>query len=75
MTSVYLSMFLIIALAVVISGVVLIGMKGMYRSKVPQVADHLATAARHLNGDAEPPAAFLNVYEQAPSRRNESQKA
>lgn len=68
------AMILIVALAAVISGVVAIGMRGAYRQQAPGVANGFAVAARHLNGDAEPPAAFLNAYEQV-SRRREPQNA
>lgn len=41
-----------------VGAVVMVGMKGLYRDRNPRVARGLANAARHMNGDAEPPEAF-----------------
>lgn len=48
-----LSVVLIIALGVF--GFVAVGLQGRGRTHAPKVADRLARAARHLNGDAELP--------------------
>ena len=55
MTAVYLTMFFIILVALAIGGVVAIGMQGAGRERAPQLANHLAEAARHMNGDAAGP--------------------
>lgn len=61
MTAVYLTMFFIILVALAIGGVVAIGMQGAGRERAPQLANHLAEAARHMNGDAEPPQALVDL--------------
>ena len=52
--------FMIIILAVVagITGLVVVGMEGRYKQRAPKLADRMARAARHLNGDGQPPKAF-----------------
>ena len=45
-TAVYLTMFFIILVALAIGGVVAIGMQGAGRERAPQLANHLAEAAR-----------------------------
>lgn len=61
MTAVYLSMFVILLLALAACAVVAVGMKGIGRDRAPQLADRFAVAARHLNGDAEPPQALVDL--------------
>lgn len=68
-TVMFVSMSLILILAVGISAVVIIGMQGAGKQKAPAVAHRFAEAARHMNGDAEPPRALVNLVNQAQTRR------
>ena len=49
------TLFLVLLLCVGVVGVVVIGMKGMFRDDAPATADFLAKTAQHLNGDAPAP--------------------
>jgi hypothetical protein len=60
-TTIVLAMFVIFSVAGATAGVVLLGMEGRGKSRAPQLADRFATAAQHLNGDAEPPARFTRI--------------
>ncbi|GAA1397049.1 hypothetical protein [Luteococcus peritonei] len=61
MTAVYISMFLIILVALAVWGVVAVGMHGAGKERAPKLANQLAEAARHMNGDAEPPQALVDL--------------
>lgn len=61
MTAVYLSMFVILLLALAACAVVAVGIQGIGRDRAPQLADRFARAARHMNGDAEPPKALVDL--------------
>jgi hypothetical protein len=53
--SIVVAMIVILVLAACTVGLVLLGMEGRGKQRAPKLADRMARAARHLNGDAEPP--------------------
>lgn len=61
MTSIVIAMFVILLVAGATAGIVLLGIEGRGKSRAPLLAHRFATAAQHLNGDAEPPARFTEV--------------
>ncbi len=63
MTSIVIAMFVVIILAAATVAMVVMGMEGRGRDRAPRLADRAARAARHLNGDAEPPPRFLRLIE------------
>lgn len=66
-----LALIVIVAIGVAVTAVVLVGMKGAFRETNPQLAERLAVAAQHMNGDAEPPQALVDfVTEQREAARN-----
>ena len=54
---------MIITLGVVlgIAAVVVVGIEGRFKHRAPKLADSMARAAQHLNGDGEPPKAFTRI--------------
>lgn len=64
MTAVIITMFFILLLAVASVGVVAIGMQGAMRERAPKLSHQLAEAARHMNGDAQPPQALVDLMPQ-----------
>jgi hypothetical protein len=54
-------MALILALALAVCAVVVMGTQGTGRDKAPQLANAFAETAKHLNGDAEPPESLVNL--------------
>jgi hypothetical protein len=60
-----IAMVAILAVAGGVVGLVLVGMEGRGRSRMPWVADKLTRAARHLNGEVEPPQSFSRVVERS----------
>lgn len=64
MAPVYITLFLILLVALGVAAVVAIGMEGMFRERMPKVANGMAVAARHMNGDAEPPQALVDLLNQ-----------
>lgn len=63
MSSVVVAMIIIVGLAIAITAVVAIGMRGKMSDRSPVVAERLGTVARHLNGDAEAPESLVQFYE------------
>ncbi|HEY5820378.1 MAG TPA: hypothetical protein VIT20_00290 [Propionibacteriaceae bacterium] len=55
MTAILISMIIILVIAASTVGIVLIGMEGRGKSHAPKIADKMARAAQHLNGDGQPP--------------------
>jgi hypothetical protein len=51
-----------------IVGVVLLGMEGRGKQRAPRLADRMARAAEHLNGDGEPPARLIKLIESTRGR-------
>ncbi len=62
MLSYVLAMSVVIAVALAVLGTVAVGLQGRGKGYAPKVADRLERAARHLNGDAEPPQRFTKLF-------------
>jgi hypothetical protein len=67
-TSIVVAMFVILVLVACTAGVVLLGMEGRGKQRAPKLADRMARAAQHLNGDAEPPDRLVKLIESTRSR-------
>ncbi len=65
MVATLFAMLVILALAAVVLGMVVVGMEGQGRHRLPEVAQTLARAGRHLNGEAEPPKGLVAFFEEA----------
>jgi hypothetical protein len=50
--TILLAMVVILGVAAVTAGVVVLGMEGRGRARAPQLADRMARAGEHLNGDS-----------------------
>ena len=61
MPAILVAMILLLVLVGAVLGVVIVGMQGRGRDRAPALADKMARAARHLNGDATPPQALRRV--------------
>jgi hypothetical protein len=61
--TIVISMIVILGLAVGTVGLVLVGMQGRGRGRVPRLAHGMARAAQHLNGDAKPPARLVHLIQ------------
>jgi hypothetical protein len=59
-------MIIILLLAVATMGMVAMGLEGRGRARAPKLARQLSRAARHLNGDGQPPKQLVKLIEQAP---------
>jgi hypothetical protein len=67
-TSIVVAMFVILVVVASIVGVVLLGMEGRGKQRAPRLADRMARAAEHLNGDGEPPARLIKLIESTRGR-------
>lgn len=63
MASIVIAMIVILLLASATLVIVVMGMQGRGKGRLPRLAHRAAQAARHLNGDGEPPARFVRVIE------------
>jgi hypothetical protein len=54
-------MFVILAIVAGTIGTVLVGIEGRGKFRAPKLADKLAKAAQHLNGDGRPPRTFTRI--------------
>ncbi|WP_098459975.1 hypothetical protein [Propionicimonas paludicola] len=63
---------IVLVLALVIIAIVAVGMNGPVADDAPEIANVLASTARHLNGDAEPPQGLVNFFEEIPDLRPRS---
>jgi hypothetical protein len=61
MFAIVLAMMIILAVVAGTAGMVVVGMEGRGKHRAPRLADRMARAARHLNGDGEPPEAFTRL--------------
>jgi hypothetical protein len=52
-TAIVVSMFVILGVAAATAGIVVVGMEGRGKMRAPKLADRMARAAQHLNGDGE----------------------
>ena len=68
MTSIVVAMIVILVVVACIVGVVLLGMEGRGKRRAPRLADRMARAAEHLNGDGEPPARLIKLIESSRGR-------
>ena len=68
MTSIVVAMIVIFALVACTLGMVVLGIEGRGKERAPKLADRMARAARHLNGDGEPPARLVKLIESNRSR-------
>ena len=68
MTSIVVAMIVILVVVACIVGVVLLGMEGRGKQRAPRLADRMARAAQHLNGDGEPPARLIKLIESSRGR-------
>ena len=68
MTSIVVAMIVILVVVASIVGVVLLGMEGRGKQRAPRLADRMARAAQHLNGDGEPPARLIKLIESTRGR-------
>jgi len=62
----------VLVLALVIIAIVAVGMNGPVSDDAPEIASVLASTAKHLNGDAEPPQGLVNFFEEIPDLRPRS---
>jgi hypothetical protein len=67
-TSIVVAMIVILVVVACIVGVVLLGMEGRGKQRAPRLADRMARAAEHLNGDGEPPARLIKLIESTRGR-------
>lgn len=61
MVAVVVAMLIILAVAGVVAGIVVVGIEGRGKSRVPKIAHRLATTARHFNGDGDVPKMLSKV--------------
>jgi len=66
--SIVVAMIVILVVVASIAGVVLLGMEGRGKQRAPRLADRMARAAEHLNGDGEPPARLIKLIESTRGR-------
>jgi hypothetical protein len=60
-TSIVVAMIVIFVVVACTLGLVLLGMEGRGKQRAPKLADRMARAAQHLNGDGEPPARLIKL--------------
>ncbi len=59
--TVFIAMVLIVAVALGVIAVVVMGTQGAGKDRAPHIANAFAETARHLNGDAEPPEGLVTL--------------
>ncbi len=62
MASAIVFMVVVVAAALGVAALVVLGMEGRLSSRAPEVHDRLARAAKHLNGEAEVPRRFEKLF-------------
>jgi hypothetical protein len=67
-TAIVIAMIVIFVVAACTVGLVLLGIEGRGKRRAPKLADRMARAAEHLNGDGEPPARLVKLIESTRSR-------
>jgi hypothetical protein len=67
-TSIVVAMIVIFVVVACVVGLVLLGMEGRGKQRAPKLADRMARAAQHLNGDGEPPARLIKLIESSRGR-------
>ena len=68
MTSIVVAMIVILVVVACTLGLVLLGIVGRGKQRAPRLADGMARAAQHLNGDGEPPARLIKLIESSRGR-------
>ena len=68
MTSIVVAMIVIFVVVACTVGLVLLGMEGRGKQRAPKLADRMARAAQHLNGDGEPRARLIMLIESSRGR-------
>ena len=68
MTSIIVAMIVILVIVACTVGLVLLGMEGRGKDRAPKLADRMARAAQHLNGDGEPPSRLVKLIESTRGR-------
>jgi hypothetical protein len=66
--SIVVAMIVILVLAGCTVGLVLLGIEGRGKERAPKLADRMARAAQHLNGDGEPPTRLVKLIESTRDR-------
>ncbi len=72
MTVTVFLMLVILGIALCVIAIVAVGMKGNLADRAPEFATVMATTARHLNGDAEPPQGLVDFFDEIPDIRPRS---
>jgi hypothetical protein len=67
-TSIIVAMIVIFVIVACTVGLVLLGMEGRGKDRAPKLADRMARAAQHLNGDGEPPSRLVKLIESTRGR-------
>jgi hypothetical protein len=67
-TSIVVAMIVIFVVVACTVGLVLLGMEGRGTQRAPKLANRMARAAEHLNGDGEPPARLIKLIESTRGR-------
>jgi hypothetical protein len=67
-TSIIVAMIVIFVIVACTVGLVLLGMEGRGKGRAPKLADRMARAAQHLNGDGEPPSRLVKLIESTRGR-------
>jgi hypothetical protein len=67
-TSIVVAMIVILVVVACTVGLVLLGIEGRGKQRAPKLADRMARAAQHLNGDGEPPARLVKLIESTRDR-------
>lgn len=62
MIAIVVATILTLALVAGVAGLVLMGIEGRWRERAPRLADRMARAARHLNGDGQPPRSLTRSH-------------
>ena len=68
MTAIVVAMIVILVVVACTLGLVLLGIEGRGKQRAPKLADRMARAAQHLNGDGEPPARLIKLIESSRGR-------
>jgi hypothetical protein len=61
MPAIIVAMIIIFGVVAGTAGLVVVGIEGRFKQRAPKLADSMARAAQHLNGDGEPPKAFTRI--------------
>ena len=60
-TAIVVAMIIILAVVAGTAGMVVVGIEGRFKERAPKLADTMARAAQHLNGDGRPPEALTRL--------------